>query len=466
MQARGPLIRGNKIHFIGMGGVGMSALADLLLARGCQISGSDLKTNKITLRLEAKGAEVYLGHLAKNIDDPDLVIYSSCIKDNNPEILEAKRKCVPVIHRAALLGMLMDEKCAIAIAGTHGKTTTTSMISLVLKTGKLDPSFAIGADVDVLGGNAFAGEGKYFVAEADESDGSLLEFNPYYAIITNIDREHLDYYDDLDHIVRTFEKFIGNIHKSGTLFCCCEDVNIQKAIKSYKGSLITYGFNSDADVRAENVRLLGMRSVFVCIYKGKSIGEFTLNIPGRHNVLNALAAICMGMEAAIETSYIKNALALFTGADRRFQIKNSYSNIMIVDDYAHHPTEIKATLQAARGWEKRVVGVFQPHRYSRTKFLQKEFGRCFANADDVVITDIYAANEAPLDGVGARAIYEEVKQSGHKSVCFLPLGEVKDYLLETLRDGDMLLMLGAGDIGKLAEELNQQLPAAEKLTSK
>ena len=466
MQFLDMLIPNKKIHFIGIGGVGMSALAGLLIAKGYKISGSDLKINKMTERLKAKGAEVFEGHRPENIAAADLVIYSSCIKENNPEIIEANKKSITVMHRALLLGILMDEKCGITVAGTHGKTTAASLIALVLKSGGQDPSFAIGADVDILGGNAYRGEGKYFVAEADESDGSLLQLNSYYSVITNIDREHLDYYEDLNHIVRTFEKFIGNTAKNGTLFCCIEDENIRRALKNYRGRLITYGFNRDAHVQAFNIRLQAMRSVFECGYNGQSLGDFTLNIPGKHNILNALAAICIGVEVGIDTKVIKKALALFTGADRRFQVKNSRGGIMIVDDYAHHPTEIRATLEAALAWKKRVIGVFQPHRYSRTKFLKKEFGRCFANADHVVITDIYAANETPIKGAGAKAIYEEVKQSGHKSVCFLPREKVKDYLLETVKAGDMIMMLGAGDIGILAEELNQKLLCRENLTDK
>jgi len=466
MSAKKVLTRSRKIHFIGIGGVGMSALADLLVNRGCKVSGSDLRLNKMTQRLQTKGAEIFQGHRSENIDTADLVIYSSCIKENNPEIIEANKRSIAVIHRASLLGMLMDEKCSIAVTGTHGKTTTTSLIALMLKTDHLDPSFAIGADVNVLGGNAHLGEGKYFVAEADESDGSFLELNPDYSVITNIDKEHLDHYEDLDHIVRTFEKFIGRTNKNGALFICIEDENIPKALKNYKGRLITYGFKSDAHAQVFNIRLQAMQSFFECRYKGKYLGDFTLNIPGKHNILNALAAICIGMELGIDDNIIKKALASFTGADRRFQVKNSRSGIMIVDDYAHHPTEIKATLEAARGWEKRVVGVFQPHRYSRTKFLKKEFGSCFAYADHVVITDIYAANETPLDGIGAKAIYEEVKQSGHKSVCFQPREKVKDYLLETVKDGDMLMMLGAGDIVNLAEELNQTLLHQNNLIEK
>ena len=466
MHSLDMLIPNKKIHFIGIGGVGMSALAGLLIAKGYKVSGSDLKLNKMTKRLKAKGAEIFLGHRPENIVAQDLVIYSSCIKENNSEIIEANKKSVTVMHRASLLGVLMDEKCGIAVAGTHGKTTTTSLIALVLKSGGQNPSFAIGADVDVLGGNAYEGEGKYFVAEADESDGSFAQLNPVYSVITNIDREHLDYYEDLNHIIRTFERFIGNTNKNGALFCCCEDENIRKALKNYKGRLITYGFNSDAHVQAVNIRLQAMQSVFECRFNGQSLGDFRLNIPGKHNILNALAAICIGVEVAIDHNSIKKALALFTGADRRFQVKNSRSGIIIVDDYAHHPTEISATLEAARRWEKRVIGVFQPHRYSRTKFLKKEFGRCFAYADHVVITDIYAANETPIDGLGAKAIYEEVKQSGHKSVCFLPREKVKDYLLETVKDGDMLMMLGAGDIGNLVEELNQKLLTQENLTGK
>ena len=460
------LIAKEKVHYIGIGGVGMSALADILLSKGCKVSGSDLRLNKMTRRLQAKGAQIFQGHRDENIEGKDLVVYSSCIKQDNPEIIEAHKRNITVMHRASMLRILMDEKCAVAIAGTHGKTTTTSLIAIMLKLGGLDPSFAIGADVDALGGNAYLGKGKYFVAEADESDGSLLELNPYYSVITNIDREHLDHYRDLDHIVRTFEKFAGKTNKDGALFICAEDENIRKPLKNYKGRLITYGFKSDVHAKAFNIRFRAVQSVFECMYKGESLGEFTLNIPGAHNILHPLAAICIGMEVGIDADSIKNALASFTGANRRFQIKNSRSGIMIVDDYAHHPTEIKATLEAARAWEKRVVGVFQPHRYSRTKFLKKEFGRCFAFADHVVITDIYAANETPLEGIEAKAIYEEVKQSGHKSVCFQPREKVKDYLLETVKDGDMLMMLGAGDIGSLAEELNQELLYQDNLAKR
>ncbi len=457
MQLLEKFVPNKKVHFVGIGGAGMSALAEILLAQGYEVSGSDLKINKATERLKAQGAQIFQGHNPENIPAADLVVYSSCIEKNNPEIIEAHKRRIGVIHRASMLALLLNGKRAIAVAGTHGKTTTTSLIALVLRAGREDPSFAIGADVGVLGGNAYSGGGKYFVAEADESDGSLVELNPYYSVITNIDREHLDHYEDLSHIVRTFEKFIGNTSENGALFCFGEDENIRNALENYKGRVITYGFNSDVHVQAVNIRLQAMQSVFECIYGGKSLGVFTLNIPGRHNILNALAAISIGVEIGIDNDSIQKALALFTGADRRFQVKRSLRGIMIVDDYAHHPTEIKATLEAARGWKKRVVGVFQPHRYSRTKFLKKEFGRCFAFADHVVITDIYAANEKPIEGVGAKTIYEEVKLSGHKSVCFLPREKVKDYLLETVKDGDMLMMLGAGDIGSLAEELNERL---------
>ncbi|MFH1460459.1 MAG: UDP-N-acetylmuramate--L-alanine ligase [Candidatus Omnitrophota bacterium] len=454
MQPITKLIPHKKVHFIGIGGVGMSALAQLLLEQGYWVSGSDIKSNELTKRLETQGALIFLDHKAENIDNVDIIVRSSCIKDLNPEVILARQKGIKLIHRAQLLAALMQEKSGIAVAGAHGKTTTTALISLMLQINGMSPTFAIGADVGSLGGNAQYGLGKYFVAEADESDGSFLYLKPNYAVITNIDKEHLDYYKDLEHIKKTYTSFIKNIQKNGLLICCGEDKNIAEIIKSYSGKIITYGFSKNCDIYAFNVKTVAGAVTFKCIYKGDLIGEFRLNIPGIHNVLNSLAVICLGVELEIDRYIIEEALNVFSGANRRFQIKQNNSKIMIVDDYAHHPTEIEATLKAAKSLKKRrVIGVFQPHRYSRTKFLKKEFGKCFSDADEIVITDIYAASEAPIDGIEAHTIYKEVKQSGHKNVCFLPREKVREHLMLTIEKGDLLMMLGAGDIGKLADEV-------------
>lgn len=460
MQWIEKLIPRKKVHFIGIGGVGMSALAQILLARGFWVSGSDIKKSAVTQRLENAGAQIFCGHREGNVPDVDAVIYSSCIPDTNPEMIISRRRSLLCIRRGQLLAHLMQGCRGIAIAGAHGKTTTTSLISLLLQKSGLDPSFAIGADVDILSGNARHGQGAYFVAEADESDGSFLLLKPHYAVITNIDREHLDYYKNLKHIVQTYSRFIRRVSRRGRVFCYGEDPNIRSALEGYSGEFVTYGFSPRCDIRAGNIVCEEMNSSFDCIIGGEVYGRFDLNIPGRHNVLNSLACIGIGRELGLDRTTIQSALAAFRGAQRRFQIKNPDGRVMVVDDYAHHPTEIMATLQAARTWKnRRIVGVFQPHRYSRTKFLKKEFGRCFADADHLIITDIYAASETPIDGVGARAIYEEVKHNGHKSVCFLPKEKIKEHLLSILRDGDVLMMLGAGDITKLADELAEVLSA-------
>lgn len=458
MQSIDQLIPRKKVHFVGIGGVGMSALAQILLAQGYSVTGSDIKETKITRRLNGLGAVIFIGHKASNVKDVDVVVYSSCIKKDNCELKAAGSKRIKILHRAILLGLMMQDKYGIAVAGSHGKTTTTSLIALLLKLNQNKPGFAIGADVDILGGNAAYGTGRYFVAEADESDGSLKNLRPFYAVVTNIDREHLDYYRNLSHIIKTFSAFFNNIKDKGALFYCAEDKNIQKALKAYRGRRISYGFKQGCHVRAVRVRYQGMKCEFECLHKNQSFGKFKLNIPGKHNVLNALACIALAIELDIDRKIICRTLKCFKGADRRFQIKNRDNGILIIDDYAHHPTEITATLAAARSWKnKRVVGVFQPHRYSRTKFLKKEFGRCFVHADHVVITDIYAAHEAPIKGIAAKTIYEQIKQSGHKSVCFLPKEKIKEHLKSVVRSGDMLMLLGAGDIGRLAEELSQGL---------
>jgi len=458
MQSIEKLIPQKKVHFIGIGGIGMSALAQLLISRGIQVSGSDINRSPITQRLEVQGAKIFLNHKPANVADADIVVYSSCIAKDNPEIIQAQKKKIRLLKRAQLLASLMKEKYGIAITGTHGKTTTTALISVLLETACLYPSFAVGADVNILGGNAKLGSGKYFVAEADESDGSFLALEPNCAVITNIDREHLDYYKDLKHIIATYAQFTKKIRKGGVLFCWGQDKNIRKAISGYRGKLITYGLEENCDIYARDITCQGMMSEFRCFYKHKFIGTFKLNIPGLHNVLNSLAGIGVGLQLGLDKKIIKQSLFKFSGANRRFQLKNKGGRIIIIDDYAHHPTEIIATLKAAKAWaNKRVVGVFQPHRYSRTKFLKKEFGQCFDYADHVVITDIYAASETPIKGIAARTIYEQVKKNGHQDVHLLSKAKVSKHIINNLRDGDLLMMLGAGDIGTLTDELVKQL---------
>ncbi|MBU1044877.1 MAG: UDP-N-acetylmuramate--L-alanine ligase [Candidatus Omnitrophica bacterium] len=456
MQKITELIPNKKVHFVGIGGVGMSGLAQLLLEQGYYVIGSDLKKTRNTDRLEALGATIFFSHRAENLKDVDIVVYSSCIREDNPELEAAKKKNIKIIKRGLLLAFLMQGKTGIVIAGAHGKTTTTSLISLLLNTAGMNPSFAIGADLDALGGNASHGLGEYFVAEADESDGSFLCLHPDYAVITNIDKEHLDYYQDMAHIVRTYAEFIANLNPQGILFCYGEDAHIKQALKSYKGQLVTYGFSEHCDARAINMSFSDMQSEFECIYRNEISIKFKLSVPGQHNILNALACIAVGIKLGIDLDIIQKALEAFKGAKRRFEVRSKNDRVIIVDDYAHHPTEINATLQAAKSWKnRRLVGVFQPHRYSRTKFLQEEFAHCFDCADQIIITDIYAASEQPIKGIAARTIYDQVKKSGHKNVFFSPRSELKQHLLDNVQAGDILMLLGAGDINDLSEELSE-----------
>jgi len=432
----------------------MSALAQLLLEQGYWVSGSDINRSKKTVHLEAFGAMIFIGHDARNVHDVDMVVYSSCINPDNPEMIAARDRNIHIIPRGLLLSYLMQEKQGIAVCGAHGKTTTTAMIALILKRAGRNPSFAVGADVKSLGGNAEHGMGEFFIAEADESDGSFLYLNPKHAIVTNIDKEHLDYYTDMDHIINTYKSFFANIDKSGMLVYFAQDNYIKKALDQAPIKRISYGLNDSADVYADEVDLFDFKSEFKCVYFGNDLGKFQLAVPGEHNILNAMAVITLAMELGVDLKVIKAALYEFQGANRRFQIKSTEAGIVIVDDYAHHPTEIKATLKAAKAAKhKRVVSVFQPHRFSRTKFLQREFGECFNDADIVIITDIYAASETPIDGIAAKTIFEEVKANKHKNVFLIGRERLTEELHQITKPGDLLLMLGAGDIAKLSSDI-------------
>ncbi|MFH1868654.1 MAG: UDP-N-acetylmuramate--L-alanine ligase [Candidatus Omnitrophota bacterium] len=447
-----------KIHFIGVGGIGMSGIAWLCLKRGHTISGSDIKSTNITDRLVSEGAKINIGHHPENVKGVDVVVYSSAVLGHNTELAEAKRLKIPAFKRGEFLAYLAEGKKCIAVTGAHGKTTTSSIISTMLKEANLTPSGVVGALVPYLDGNAFIGDGEYFVTEADESDGSFLYLNPDYAVVTNIDLEHLDYYDDMDQIRKAYLKFINNTKDEGVLICWGDDPNIKRILKQFKGRVITYGFTKRNNLYATNIKTEDMNSEFDCAYQKKSIGSFKLRIPGEHNILNAMAAIATGLDVGLEPGVIRSAIYQYKGAERRFQVKASIHDVMVIDDYAHHPTEIKATLKVAlKIGHKRLISVFQPHRFTRTKFFKKEFAQAFNDTDYLILTDVYAANEKPIYGVTSMNIYDEVLKIKKANANYIVKDRLLDYLVSFIRPGDLLLFLGAGDIGKLSGEFITRL---------
>ncbi len=446
-----------KVHFIGIGGAGMSGLAGILLEAGFRVSGSDIRESRITGRLREGGAVVWLGHKEENAGDADLVVFSSAIPSSNPELRMARESKVPLLTRGEMLAELLKEKKGIAIAGTHGKTTTTSMAALVLCEADLDPTIIIGGEVNDIGGSAKLGEGKYLVAEADESDGSFLKLFPELAVVTNIEADHLDYYSCLETVIEAFEKFVKNISPGGGLIFCSDCPNTVKMVERSKLEidLLTYGLEKGAELGVEQLKMEGAGSSFEVFHHGCRLGEIRLQVPGRHNVRNSLAAIGVGLKVGADFSRIRSSLEKFRGVQRRFEVKGILNDIIIVDDYAHHPGEIRATLEAAK-WRKpeRIITVFQPHRYTRTKFLKEEFSSAFPGTDVLVLTEIYAAGEEFLPGTSGQALFEAVRSRGGKEVEFIPdKSEIADYLISILRPGDMLITMGAGDIGTVAEEV-------------
>ncbi|MDD5432193.1 MAG: UDP-N-acetylmuramate--L-alanine ligase [Candidatus Omnitrophica bacterium] len=446
-------------HFIGIGGIGMSGIAQLFLKNGVKVSGSDLKESHSTNELKAKGAEIFIGHDAQNINGASLVIYSSAIKDNNPEIILAKKQGIPLIKRAEALAQLMSEKSVVAVSGSHGKTTTTSLISYLLIEAGLNPTVAVGGILRNIGTNAFFGNGKFFVAEADESDGSFLYYRPKYSIVTNIDREHLDYYTDFESELKAFRKFIDQTDKTGCVFYCKDDDNLNNLLKGYKHKKISFGLKENAEVYAKSIIFEGLSSEFDCFHKEKFVGKFSLSLGGRHNISNALSVIALGLELGLDLKFIKKALKDYKGSGRRAEIKYKDNDYLVIDDYAHHPTEIKATLSALKNLQKnRVITVFQPHRYSRTKLLLEEFKKAFDMADYLILTDIYAASEEPIEGVTGEILAELIKKNlNGKTVCFLPKNKIVEHILSIIKPGDLVATLGAGDITKLSDELAQKI---------
>lgn len=436
----------------------MSGIARLLLARGLAVSGSDLKENNITQELKKLGARIFTGHSPLNILGADLVIYSSAIRMDNPEIQETKKCGIPLVRRAQALADLMKEETVITVTGSHGKTTTTSLISYLLLQAGLKPTVAIGGILRNIENSAQLGEGNFFVAEADESDGSFLYYQPNYSIFTNIDYEHLDYYQDIKNEINAFKEFLTKTKPDGCVFACGDDANLKGILKDYKNRYILFGLNDSAHVYPKDIQINGLTCEFNCFYKNKFIDRFYLNLAGMHNISNALSVIALGLELGIDLKFIKDALATYQGTRRRIEIKFENKDYLVIDDYAHHPTEIKATLAAVRGLKKRVVIVFQPHRYSRTKLLLDEFGRSFDLADYVIITEIYAASEAPLEGITGKSIYEKIKEyAPDKPAQFLPKEGIADHILGIIRPGDLVITLGAGDIFKISDELVKRL---------
>ncbi|HUK56714.1 MAG TPA: UDP-N-acetylmuramate--L-alanine ligase [Nitrospiria bacterium] len=440
-----------QIHFVGIGGAGMSGIAEILLNMGYRVTGSDLSYSETVKRLEGIGGKIFIGHHPSNIGPAQVVVVSSAVSPQNPEVLAARERLIPVIPRAAMLVELMRLKYGIAIAGAHGKTTTTSLVASVLAEGGLDPTAVIGGKAYQFGSNAKLGQGDLLVAEADESDGSFLRLSPIFAIVTTIDREHLDYYHDLDRIQRAFLDFLNKVPFYGLAVVCLDQESIQEIIPQLHVRYVTFGMTPQADLVGSKVEFKGWESEFTVHFRQKNLGRFRLALPGLHNVYNALAAIAVGLELEVGLAAIRKALSEFAGVERRFQLVGEKRGIMIVDDYGHHPTEIKATLSAAKtGWNRRLLVVFQPHRYTRTRDLLKEFGTAFYQADSLILTEIYAAGEPPIEGVTGQSLYDQVKQHGYKDVRFLPTHEaIVEQILAAVRPGDMILTLGAGDIWKV-----------------
>ena len=446
------------IHFVGIGGIGMSGIAEVLSNLGFRVSGSDLKSSYATERLQKMGVEFTEGHGAENVGDVDVVVRSTAVREDNPEVVEARRRSIPVIPRAEMLAELMRLKPhTVAVAGSHGKTTTTSMVAAVLGRAELDPTVVVGGVVGAFGSNARLGKSDLMVVEADESDRSFLMLTPTIAVVTNIDREHMDYYDDMNDVRDCFKDFVNKVPFYGAAVLCLDDPHVQAVIPDVKRRRVTYGLSAQADISAHGIRFNhGFGSSFTVWRGSEVIGDVSLRVPGLHNVYNSLAAIAVGFELEVSFAHIAEALASFTNADRRFQFKGEEAGVLIVDDYGHHPTEIKATLAAAKigANGRRIVVLFQPHRYSRTKDQMEEFARSFNNADVLFVADIYAASEDPIEGVTSTVLTEAIKRYGHKNAHYIgALDGAADILREQVREGDMVITLGAGPVYRAGEQL-------------
>ncbi len=449
-----------QIHFIGIGGIGMSGIAEVLLNMGFSVSGSDVRENAVIQRLRSFGGRVLIGHQAQNVTGADVVVYSSAVRPDNPEIQEAHANKIPVIPRAEMLAELMRLKYGLAVAGTHGKTTTTSMLATCLHGSGLDPTVVIGGRLDSLGSNARLGQGAYLVAEADESDGSFLLLSPTVNIITNIDPEHMEHWGSFDALKDGFVRFANSVPFYGCTVACVDHPVVQDLLPRFRRRIIGYGLSALAEYRADRIRMSQGALSFRVWRREEALGELSLGVPGRHNVLNALAATAVSLELDIPWESIQASLRNFGGVDRRFSVRADVNDILLVDDYGHHPVEIQATLgAAAEGYEdRRIVAVFQPHRYSRVQNLLGDFCRCFNAAAAVVVCPIYAAGEKPIPGIDTEALAQGLREHGHRNVIpVASLDEAQNWLQQNLRSGDLCITLGAGDVNRILAPLAEKL---------
>lgn len=450
--------RVRNVHFVGIGGIGMSGIAEVLLNLGYRVSGSDAKASAVTRRLESLGAQVGIGHRAENLGDADVLVYSSAVRSDNPEVLRAREHKIPVIPRAEMLAELMRLKFSIAVAGAHGKTTTTSLVATILAQAGLDPTIVVGGRLLAMGSNAKLGKGDSLVAEADESDGSFLQLLPSIAVVTNIDAEHLDHYANLREIMDAFVQFVNKVPFYGAVVLCLDDANVQAIIPRIQKRFLTYGMARQADLTAKVLERGDDGTRFEVTSREAVLGTVRLRMPGDHNVLNALAAISVGLELEVPFATIASALEEFAGVARRFEIRAVEHDVLFVDDYGHHPTEITATLRAAkRNYGRRLVVLFQPHRYSRTQLLLNEFGRAFFDADMLFLAGIYAASEEPIPGVDSDLLARTVREHGHKSVQYVNDRErLTAAVVSSIQRGDLVLTLGAGDVTAWNDDLVDQ----------
>ncbi len=452
----GPLTQKVKnIHMIGIGGAGMSGIAEILLNLGFTVTGSDIHSSSVTDHLESLGAKLFIGHSPGNVATSDVVVYSSAVKEENTEIQAARERNIPVIKRPEMLAELMRLKYGICIAGTHGKTTTTSMTAQVLTKGNIDPTVIVGGKVADFGGGAKIGQSHYLVLEADEYDRTFLKLTPVIAIVTNIDMEHLDCYQNMGDIKSAFIQFVNKVPFFGLVILCIDDNGVQSIIPGIERKVITYGISRQADIRAENISFKGIKTTFSVISRRKDLGAITLNVPGCYNVRNALAAITVAIEMGVNFDKIASALAEFTPVERRFQILGEESGIMIIDDYAHHPTEIIASLEGIRaGFDKRIIAVFQPHLYSRTRDFHADFGRAFMDSDVLFVTGIYPAREAPIEGITGELISEAARAAGHRNVSYIEdRAKLVKAVSGCVKNEDIVITFGAGDVNKIGYEL-------------
>ncbi len=449
------------IYFVGIGGSGMSGIAEVLLNLGYAVWGSDLHQGGSVARLRKLGALIRIGHQADSVEGADVVVISSAVRDDNVEVVEARRRGIPVIPRAEMLGELMRMKYGIAIAGSHGKTSTTSMVAQVLSHSGMDPTVVIGGRLGILDSNARLGKGDLMVVEADESDGSFLKLTPTLAVVTSIDHEHLDHFGSLEGLQDAFVGFLNKVPFYGTGIVCLDEPNIQSILPRLERRVTTYGMATQADLMAANPEAKGFTSTYEAIYHGEKLGKIRLQVPGRHSIYNSLATLAVGLDLEVPFETIAQHLSEFEGADRRFQIKGTVAGITVVDDYGHHPTEIRTTLDAVRdGWDGRIVVVFQPHRYTRVRDLREEFECSFYQADVLLITDIYPAGEAPLEGVDADSLAQGIIAHGHRDVVRVPrVEDVPMALCERVQAGDLVITLGAGDVTGVGDRLLEQLRA-------